>query len=49
MTDILIIGAGRSSTSLIDYFLTNSNLYQWNVTVADMDLKLAQEKVGLNP
>ncbi len=49
MTNILIIGAGRSSTSLIDYFLTNSNLYQWNVTVADMDLKLAQEKVGLNP
>ena len=49
MTNILIIGAGRSSTSLIDYFLSNSNVYQWNVTVADMDLKLAQEKVALNP
>lgn len=49
MTNILIIGAGRSSTSLIDYLLINSNKYQWTITVADIDLKLAQEKVSLNP
>jgi saccharopine dehydrogenase-like NADP-dependent oxidoreductase len=49
MTKILIIGAGRSATSLIDYLLTRAKDYDWKVTVSDMDLKLAQEKAGTNP
>lgn len=46
MTRILIIGAGRSSTSLIDYLLKNSAANNWQVTVADADEKLAAQKVN---
>src|SRR4051812_44134587 len=49
MTKILIIGAGRSTVSLIDYVLKNSTLYDWKITVADVDIKLAQEKVANHP
>ncbi len=49
MTKILIIGAGRSATSLIDYFLKNSDACHWKITVGDMDLKLAAEKTGNHP
>ncbi|MBL7910781.1 MAG: saccharopine dehydrogenase NADP-binding domain-containing protein [Bacteroidia bacterium] len=46
MVKILIIGAGRSTVSLIDYLLRNSSVHDWKITVADVDIKLAQEKVG---
>lgn len=46
MTKILIIGAGRSATSLIDYLLKNSEQYNWHVTVADVDKSLAEEKTA---
>jgi saccharopine dehydrogenase-like NADP-dependent oxidoreductase len=46
MTNILVIGAGRSTASLIDYLLKNSGTYQWQITVADVDLKLAEEKIA---
>jgi saccharopine dehydrogenase-like NADP-dependent oxidoreductase len=45
MTKILVIGAGRSTVSLIDYLLKNSTTYDWRITVADVDIKLAQDKV----
>jgi len=44
MTKILIIGAGRSTTSLIEYILQKSDVYRWKVTIADLDLHLALEK-----
>jgi saccharopine dehydrogenase (NADP+, L-glutamate forming) len=46
MTDILIIGAGRSATSLIDYMLRLSALHDWKITVADVDVHLAEEKIA---
>jgi saccharopine dehydrogenase-like NADP-dependent oxidoreductase len=46
MTRILIIGAGRSSSSLIDYLLKNSAAHNWVITVADADEKLAAQKVN---
>src|ERR1035437_7612598 len=46
MKKILVIGAGRSTVSLIDYLIENAPKYNWQVTVADMDLKLAQSKTG---
>jgi saccharopine dehydrogenase (NADP+, L-glutamate forming) len=46
MTKILIIGAGRSTASLIEYILLKSHLYDWQVTVADLDLQLAIEKTA---
>ncbi|MBA3662979.1 MAG: saccharopine dehydrogenase NADP-binding domain-containing protein [Bacteroidetes bacterium] len=45
MTKILIIGAGRSATSLIDYMLRNSIEFKWKITVADVDQKIAEEKI----
>ena len=45
MTKILIIGAGRSATSLIEYLLKNAGAHNWEVTVSDVDIKLAQEKI----
>jgi saccharopine dehydrogenase-like NADP-dependent oxidoreductase len=45
MKKIFIIGAGRSSTSLIDYLEKNAPKYNWQITVGDQDLNLVQEKV----
>ncbi len=49
MTNILIIGAGRSTTSLINYLLQNSAICNFKITVADMDINLAQEKIANYP
>lgn len=46
MKNILVIGAGRSSSSMIKYFLENAEKEDWFVRVGDMNLSLAQEKVG---
>ena len=46
---ILIIGAGRSSTALINYALENSEELGWNVTVADADPGVAAAKVNGHP
>jgi saccharopine dehydrogenase-like NADP-dependent oxidoreductase len=46
MTKILIIGAGRSATALIEYLLKHSTQFGWQITVGDMDLNLAQEKIA---
>jgi saccharopine dehydrogenase (NADP+, L-glutamate forming) len=49
MKNILIIGAGRSSTSLIDYVLKVAADKQWFVTVADAEPKLAESKINGHP
>lgn len=46
MTKILIIGAGRSTTSLIEYILKQSVALNWQVTVGDIDQTLALEKTA---
>ena len=46
MQKILIIGAGRSATSLIKYLLEEAKSRDWSVTVADFDIDLAKAKVG---
>ena len=45
MKQILILGAGRSASSLIDYLLENAQEHQWQVVVADRSLELAQQKL----
>jgi saccharopine dehydrogenase-like NADP-dependent oxidoreductase len=45
MANILIIGAGRSATSLIHYLLQHAVEYNWQITVADQDLALAESKI----
>ena len=49
MTQILIIGAGRSATSLIEYLLSHSVENDWKITVADVDVNLAKEKTAGHP
>ena len=46
MQHILVIGAGRSSTSLINYLLTHSQKENWQVTIAEKDVSLAMAKVN---
>lgn len=49
MNNILIIGAGRSSSALIAYVLKVAKEKNWFVTVADADPELAAQKVGRHP
>ena len=44
--NILILGAGRSSSSMIRYFLQNAEKENWYIKVCDMDVATARKKVG---
>jgi len=46
MKQILIIGAGRSSIFLIEYLLQKSIQFNWEITVGDVDIQLAQSKIN---
>lgn len=46
MKKILIIGAGRSSSSLIRYMEKQATIYNWRITVADRDLSIVSNKVS---
>ncbi|HEV7783076.1 MAG TPA: saccharopine dehydrogenase C-terminal domain-containing protein [Chitinophagaceae bacterium] len=46
MKTILLFGAGKSATVLIDYLLENAITGNWRTVVVDADLKLAQSKIG---
>ncbi|MCX6317120.1 MAG: saccharopine dehydrogenase NADP-binding domain-containing protein [Bacteroidetes bacterium] len=48
MKTILLFGAGKSATVLINYLLENAITENWKVIVADADLKLAQSKIGIS-
>src|SRR5437879_1313276 len=45
---ILILGAGRSSSSLIHYLLDNAEKNNWRVVIADASLNTAQQKIRNN-
>lgn len=49
MRNILLIGAGRSSSYLIGYFLDHAKEQDWRLTVADVSLQLAQDKTKNHP
>ncbi len=46
MKTILLFGAGRSATVLIDYLLENAITENWKIVVADANPELARSKVG---
>ena len=46
MRSILILGAGRSASSLIKYLIDHAREQQWRVTVADKDAAHAQKLTG---
>jgi saccharopine dehydrogenase (NADP+, L-glutamate forming) len=43
---ILILGAGRSSSSLIHYTISQAKLYDWLVTVGDISRHAAEERIA---
>jgi len=49
MKTILVLGAGMSSSSLIRYFLENSQEYNWQVRIVDQDLNVVNEKINGHP
>ncbi|WJS96078.1 saccharopine dehydrogenase NADP-binding domain-containing protein [Flavobacterium johnsoniae] len=49
MRNVLIIGAGRSASSLIRYLLSKSTEEQLHLTVADLSLPLAKAKTQEHP
>lgn len=48
MKKILVIGAGRSSATLIDYLLKNAASHNWHIRVGDLSPELAAEKTAGN-
>lgn len=46
MRTILLLGAGRSATVLIDYLLENAQKEEWQLILADISLASAQKKTG---
>jgi saccharopine dehydrogenase-like NADP-dependent oxidoreductase len=49
MKNILVIGAGRSASSLIKYLLDHSAKENWMVTVADVSLEMVKLKTNGHP
>lgn len=49
MRQILIIGAGRSASSMIQYLLGKSDSEQLKIVIADLSLELAQKKTNKHP
>jgi saccharopine dehydrogenase-like NADP-dependent oxidoreductase len=46
MKKILLLGAGRSSTTLIRYLEEKSQEFGWKLTVSDRELKIVEDKVS---
>jgi len=49
MKNILVVGAGRTSSSLINYLVNKSEEKDWFITVADKSLELAISKTKNHP
>ncbi|MCC7533893.1 MAG: saccharopine dehydrogenase NADP-binding domain-containing protein [Bacteroidia bacterium] len=49
MNTILVLGAGLSSTYLINYLIAHAATYNWEITVADGNLETAKLKTNNNP
>lgn len=46
MKNILLIGAGRSTQSLVDYLSSHAIDSDWYITICDRDIKLAEKRAG---
>ena len=46
MKQILLFGAGKSATVLIDYLKETATQKQWLVTIADINLETVRAKLG---
>lgn len=48
MKQILLFGAGKSATVLIKYLLEQCAAFNWQLTIVDANIELAQSKIGSN-
>jgi saccharopine dehydrogenase-like NADP-dependent oxidoreductase len=46
MKNILLFGAGKSATYLIDYLISNSSIENWHITIADSNKDLIESKTN---
>jgi len=46
MKKILLIGAGRTAASLVEYLKKQSELQNWQITIADQSFELAKARAG---
>ena len=46
MKQVLLFGAGKSATVLIEFLLDNAEKENWQITVVDADLLIARNKIG---
>jgi saccharopine dehydrogenase-like NADP-dependent oxidoreductase len=46
MKNVLLFGAGKSATVLIDYLLMNAEKEDWHLTLADVNRNLSREKIA---
>lgn len=46
MKKILLIGAGRSASCLIEYLLAKAPVHDWFITIGELNPETAQKKVG---
>lgn len=49
MKQVLLFGAGKSATVLIDYLLENAAANNWELSVIDANLELASSKIKNSP
>lgn len=49
MKTILILGAGRSSSSLLTYLLRESAIHDWRIVIGDADLVSARNRIQQSP
>lgn len=49
MKNVLVLGAGLSSSSLIRYLLEKSEEFNWKIKVVDRDLELVKSKINGHP
>ena len=49
MQHILLLGAGQSATSLIQYLLGHSAENDWHLTIGEQNVELARQKSGGHP
>jgi saccharopine dehydrogenase (NADP+, L-glutamate forming) len=45
---ILVLGAGKSSSYLIKYLTEQADEFDWQITIADSDIRAAQKRIGKN-
>ncbi len=45
---VLVLGAGKSSSYLIKYLTEQASSHDWQITVADSDIRAVQKKIGRN-